>query len=134
MPSRSVRANGVGTPRVGHGSASAAGSPRRGGTAFALGAGMQGYDVARLDPVCGREVKQANPRLESEYADVLYRFCSQQCLDRFTEQPDIFTAQPGRGLVAGDDRALRDDDHEGQLAPDAAAVVPVDPPAADPGG
>jgi hypothetical protein len=38
------------------------------------------------------------------------------------------------GNVAEDDRALRDDELEGQLSPEAAAVVPHTPPAADPGG
>jgi YHS domain-containing protein len=97
-------------------------------------AGMQRYDVATQDPVCGKPVEQQLPELRTEYADIIYYFCSRQCLDRFIEQPDIFTAQPGKGNVAEDDRALRNDDHEGQLAPDAAARVPHEPPAADPGG
>ena len=92
---------------------------------------MQRYEVTVVDPVCGRPVQ--NDQLQAEYADVMYRFCSQACLDRFNEQPDIFTAQPGRGNVADHDRALRDDAHAGELAPDAAAVVPHQPPAADPG-
>jgi YHS domain-containing protein len=95
---------------------------------------MQRYDTAARDPVCGRAIQQVDERLQTEYADVLYRFCSAQCLQRFLEQPDIFTAEPGKGNVAEDDRALRDDVLEGQLAPDAAAVVPHTPPAADPGG
>jgi len=95
---------------------------------------MQGSHTARRDPVCGRALEQDDPRLESEYADVLYHFCSQQCLDRFTEQPDIFTAEPGRGEVAEYDRALRDDAHQGELDPDAAATIPATPPAPDPGG
>ena len=94
---------------------------------------MRDSEVAPRDPVCGRETGRAVV-FEAEYADVLYHFCSQLCMDRFREQPDIFTADPGRGLVASDDRALRDDDHEGELAPDAAAVVPEEPPAPDPGG
>ena len=98
-----------------------------------LALGMQAYDIATRDPVCGQQIATPDPALQSEYADVLYRFCSQQCRDRFIEQPDIFTAQPGKGNVATDDRALRDDDHEGQLSPDAQAVVPHEPPAPDPG-
>jgi YHS domain-containing protein len=94
---------------------------------------MHGYDVATRDPVCGRDAKQAGPNLQTEYADVIYRFCSQTCMDRFIEQPDIFTAEPGRGLAASADRALRDDDHEGELSPEARAVIPQAPPAADPG-
>lgn len=96
--------------------------------------GVQSYDTAAVDPVCGRPVARAESRWQSEYADVMYRFCSQVCMDRFTEQPDIFTAQPGRGQVAEKDRALRSNEHEGELAPDAAAVIPRTPPAADPGG
>ena len=94
---------------------------------------MQGYDIATRDPVCGKQIATPDPALQSEYADVLYRFCSPRCRDRFIEQPDIFTAQPGKGNVATDDRALRDDDHEGQLLPEAKAVVPHEPPAPDPG-
>ena len=94
---------------------------------------MQGYDVATQDPVCGKTVEHQQVELRAEYADVMYRFCSRQCMDRFLEQPDIFTATPGKGNVAEDDRALRDDDREGQLSPDAAAVVPHTPPPADPG-
>jgi hypothetical protein len=55
-------------------------------------------------------------------------------MDRFTEQPDIFTAEPGLGRAVVNDRALRDDAHEGELAPEAAAVVSTAAPAADPGG
>jgi YHS domain-containing protein len=87
-----------------------------------------------MDPVCGRSVMAGDPRLQSEYADVVYRFCSQTCMDRFVEQPDIFTTQSGNGRIAHADRALRDDEHEGELAPDAAAVIPHSPPPADPGG
>ena len=94
---------------------------------------MQKYERPSRDPVCGRQVDQTDPRLRTEYADVLYSFCSRECMQRFIEQPDIFTATPGKGNVAEDDRALRDDDREGQLAPDAAAVVPHTAPAADPG-
>jgi len=95
---------------------------------------MQRYELAARDPVCGRAIQQADEQLQTEYADVLYHFCSAQCLQRFLEQSDIFTAEAGKGNVAEDDRALRDDELEGQLAPDAAAVVPHTPPAADPGG
>jgi hypothetical protein len=55
-------------------------------------------------------------------------------MQRFIEQPDIFTATAGRGNVATDDRALRPEQLEGALDPRAAAVVPNEPPAADPGG
>lgn len=93
------------------------------GTHPALQVGAMRNDLrSALDPVCGREVDREDPRLQSEYADVVYQFCSQQCMDRFIEQPDIFTADPGRGRVAENDRALRDDAHEGDLAPDARPI------------
>ena len=95
---------------------------------------MQRYEVATRDPVCGKTIEHQVADLRTEYADVMYSFCSGQCMERFLEQPDIFTATPGKGNVAEDDRALRDDDREGQLAPDAAASVPHEPPAPDPGG
>ena len=96
--------------------------------------GVHAKEPVPHDPVCGRPVERRDTRLQSEYADVIYQFCSQTCLDRFIEQPDIFTAQPGRGLVAERDRALRGEEHEGELKPDAAAVVPSAPPVPDPGG
>ena len=95
---------------------------------------MHDYDRPSRDPVCGRLIGQADERLRSEYADVVYSFCSQQCMNRFNEQPDIFTAEPGRGEVAERDRGLRGEEHEGELAPGAAAVIPSPPPMPDPGG
>ena len=92
------------------------------------------YDTTARDPVCGKSVTHSDGRLTSEYADVMYSFCSQLCMDRFIEQPDIFTAQAGRGQVAERDRALRPDEPERALDPSAAAVIPTAPPAADPGG
>src|SRR5579884_641730 len=65
------------------------------------------------DPVCGRELGSSPSPYRTEYADVTYQFCSSSCLQRFVEQPDIFTAQPGRGQVAERDRALRPETHTG---------------------
>ena len=96
---------------------------------------MQQYEIRDRDAVCGRQVTQIDPKLQTEYADVIYRFCSQECMDRFIEQPDIFTAEAGRGTVASRDRALRDDDLVGgEVRPEATAALPHEPPAADPGG
>ena len=95
---------------------------------------MHANEPVPRDPVCGRPVDRRDTRLQTEYADVVYQFCSQTCLDRFIEQPDIFTAEPGRGQVAERDRALRGQQHEGELRPGAAAIVPSPPPEPDPGG
>jgi YHS domain-containing protein len=96
--------------------------------------GVDNVRTGARDPVCGRSLAQVDSQLQTEYADVVYHFCSQECLERFVEQPDIFTAQPGRGRVASRDRALRGEEHEGELEPGAAARVPTTPPVADPGG
>ena len=96
---------------------------------------MQDYERPSRDPVCGRQLDHADPELRTEYADIMYSFCSEHCMKRFLEQPDIFTAEPGRGNVAEKDRGQRSDDLVGgELKPGAAAVIPTTPPAADPGG
>ena len=81
-----------------------------------------------IDPVCGRTLESDSDGLSTEYADVTYAYCSQECMTRFTEQPDIFTAQPGRGQVADNDRALRDDADKGQLIPGQPARLTNSPP------
>jgi YHS domain-containing protein len=80
------------------------------------------------DPVCGRPVERPDERLRSQYADTVYVFCSQACRDRFDEQPDIFTAQAGRGQVAERDRAQRTDDARGELVPGQPARLSNSPP------
>lgn len=95
---------------------------------------VQEQQLASRDPVCGTRVDTANGRLRSEYADVEYVFCSQTCMDRFIEQPDIYTIRPGLGEVAGRDRAQReDDDHQGELIPGQSVGLDTSPPAPDPG-
>jgi YHS domain-containing protein len=85
------------------------------------------------DPVCGRQVDQPDPTLRSQYADQTYVFCSPACRDRFDEQPDIFTASPGRGQVAERDRAQRTDDDRGELQPGQPARLSNSPPTPGPG-
>ena len=59
------------------------------------------------DPVCGTTVRRSRRTLSGEYAGITYFFCSQECLERFTEDPDIFTAGVPMGGVATHDRASR---------------------------
>jgi YHS domain-containing protein len=59
------------------------------------------------DPVCGTTVRRSRRTLSGEYAGITYSFCSQECLERFTEDPDIFTAGARMGAVAIHDRASR---------------------------
>lgn len=89
--------------------------------------------MVNRDPVCGKPVEQGNEQLRSEYADAEYRFCSQTCMDRFTEEPDIYTTRAGLGQVAERDRAQRPDDHVGELKPDQKVRLDTSLPAPDPG-
>jgi hypothetical protein len=45
--------------------------------------------------------------LSEEYAGITYYFCSQGCLDRFTQDADIFTTGLPEGRLATYDRGLR---------------------------
>ena len=59
------------------------------------------------DPVCGSPVRRSRRTPSAEYAGITYFFCSQECLERFTEDPDIFTSGVPMGGVATHDRASR---------------------------
>ena len=73
------------------------------------------------DPVCGRlVVPGVNKKLRYAYAEEIYYFDHQECLDRFAEQPEVFLSQLGQGgKNAGFDRARRPEDfnHRGELKP-----------------
>jgi YHS domain-containing protein len=62
--------------------------------------------IMQFDAVCGQQVRKSGKQLVVEYAGERYYFCSLECLDRFDAQPDLFTSQPGEGLVANRDRYL----------------------------
>src|SRR5262249_23234825 len=91
--------------------------------------------LTSIDPVCGRPIVQAeaDASLTSEYADITYRFCSAECMERFTEQPDVFVAQPGSGQTVGHDRARRTDDDRGELKPGQHVELTNSPPTPGPG-
>ena len=59
-----------------------------------------------VDPVCGMQVKQRGNKQSVEYAGQTYHFCSNDCLERFDAQPDLFTAGPGEGKLADRDRGV----------------------------
>ena len=73
------------------------------------------------DPVCGRLVAPGvNKKLRYAYAEEVYYFDRQECLDRFAEQPEVFLSQLGEGgKNARFDRAIRPEDfqHRGELKP-----------------
>jgi YHS domain-containing protein len=60
-----------------------------------------------FDPVCGTPVANARAELSEEYAGITYYFCSQDCLDRFIQDTDIFTLGERMGQTATRDRGLR---------------------------
>ena len=49
------------------------------------------------DPVCGMEAD--NNDLSLDFQGSRYLFCSQQCLDRFTENPHLYIGHPGKPSV-----------------------------------
>jgi YHS domain-containing protein len=64
-------------------------------------------NTAIFDPVCGRPVTSPRLDLSEEYAGVTYSFCSQDCLDRFIQDTDIFTLGELMGQTATRDRGRR---------------------------
>ena len=42
------------------------------------------------DPVCGMQVDEKSAAGQSDHAGGTYYFCSQDCKDRFDEDPDQF--------------------------------------------
>jgi P-type Cu+ transporter len=45
------------------------------------------------DPVCGMQVDEANAAGESTYRDQVFYFCSQQCKQKFEENPENYTGE-----------------------------------------
>ena len=46
-----------------------------------------------IDVVCGMEVDPTEAVAQSEYAGKLYYFCSADCLERFEDDPETYTAR-----------------------------------------
>jgi YHS domain-containing protein len=55
---------------------------------------------AARDAVCGKNLLLSDGTPVEEYAGIAYYFCSQGCLDRFTQDADIFTSFT-TGMPAG---------------------------------
>ena len=72
----------------------------------AQGDGMAAPVDAR-DPVCGTAVQRRSDELCEEYAGVTYFFCSQDCLERFIHDTDLFTLGGPMGEQATRDRGVR---------------------------
>jgi YHS domain-containing protein len=49
-----------------------------------------GGTVMAIDPVCGMDVNENNAPAKTEYNDVTYYFCSQNCRDEFEEDPEEY--------------------------------------------
>jgi YHS domain-containing protein len=47
------------------------------------------------DPVCGMDIDPATAAGSEEYQGTTYYFCSQSCLERFSERPEDFTSAAG---------------------------------------
>jgi Cu+-exporting ATPase len=59
-------------------------------------------DAMARDPVCGMEVQEASTE-RLEYVGTGYVFCGADCKNRFLEEPDMYTGDPGMGKVADRD-------------------------------
>lgn len=56
-----------------------------------------------IDPVCGVEVEEGSTGERHEYAGTTYVFHNADCKQRFVEEPDLYTGDPGMGTVANRD-------------------------------
>ncbi len=56
------------------------------------------------DPVCHMQVSATS--LPSEYAGIRYAFCSEQCQERFLENPHLYVGVPGRKAPAQQGREV----------------------------
>lgn len=47
--------------------------------------------MAAKDPVCGMMVEEADAPAQAEHSGTMYYFCSQDCAEEFTENPEDYT-------------------------------------------
>jgi YHS domain-containing protein len=80
------------------------------------------------DPVCGREVVVGRRTLRHEYAGAAYYFHAQECLDRFTQDADIFTTGQPEGELVSRDRGRRSPRDEVSEIPRGGRAVAEQPP------
>lgn len=45
------------------------------------------------DPVCGMKVDPSKTQYKSDYQGQQYTFCSQQCLNKFKQNPSQYTSK-----------------------------------------
>ncbi|MCY0860132.1 MAG: YHS domain-containing protein [Sulfolobaceae archaeon] len=50
-----------------------------------------------IDPVCGMEVDE-NTQYKVMYKGKVYRFCSQQCMDAFRKDPELYLREGPKGM------------------------------------
>src|SRR5260370_16970015 len=76
----------------------------------------------RKDPVCGMMVVPEKAAAKAEHAGMTYYFCSKNCAERFSREPEKFLVAPGS---AGMDHGPAPGEHEsmrssGAMAPRSA--------------
>ena len=47
--------------------------------------------VIEVDPVCGREILDAEKALTAKYKGRTFRFCSEKCREEFKRDPDRYS-------------------------------------------
>src|SRR5260370_16346642 len=77
----------------------------------------------RKDPVCGMMVDPEKAAAKAEHAGRTYYFCSKNCAERFSREPEKFLVAPGtpgmdHGPAPGEHTAMRS---SGAMPPRSAA-------------
>lgn len=52
------------------------------------------FNKKAKDPVCGMEIKVEDSTLRSAYGGTEYNFCSNNCLEKFEKEPQLYVAEP----------------------------------------
>jgi len=52
---------------------------------------MTGKILTSRDPVCGMDVTVANSHYSTTHRGLVFHFCSEQCRERFTQNPALYT-------------------------------------------
>ena len=52
---------------------------------------MAGKNLTSRDPVCGMDIPVAESHYSTTYRSLVFHFCSEQCRERFTQNPALYT-------------------------------------------
>jgi len=52
---------------------------------------MAGKSLTSRDPVCGMDITVADSNYSTTHRSLVFHFCSEQCRERFTQNPALYT-------------------------------------------